>query len=547
MAEIRDPRLSRRSFIRVAVATASGATVAALLEACSAGGVATNTPAPTKATGATTAATPSVAGAASPAAAGSPTATVLGAASTMAAAQPTSTVVPATISAPALKKDFNGTVVKIAASTEYYAYALRQYRDQIEKEGNLKLNIDVVPGSDLFQRNITEYTTQSTSYDVTMFLPFQLPDYAPHLEPIKPLMDKNGFDLKLDDILPTFRNVYTTWGGTLLAVSFDGDMHMMYYNREAFENADLGKQYKDKTGKDLVPPVTWDDYATLAQFFTETSWRKDGQKGYGTAEGLGGPNWWWQNRLGAYGGVYFDESLKPLINSKNAVLATDNLVKVAAFMPPGANSFGYQETENALAKGDVALSVNWSSTGRAVTDPKKSAVVGKVGFAVTPGAVVNGKTLAHPALATGWSFGIPKYGKKKDAASYVVWFYSQPEVHLHFCLDPQTGIDAYRSSVLDNEKFISTYSKPYVDAIRQSLQLGFPDLQVPGSSEYYTPLNDALTQAITKVKPTVDALNTAADAWNKISDRVGRPKQTEAWNQAYTAMKAQGLEFKPIT
>ncbi len=547
MAERRDPRLSRRSFIRAAVAAASSAAGVALLQACSAGGAATNTPAPTKAAGVATGATPSAAETASPAVGGSPTATVIGAASTLAAAQPTSTFVPVTVAAPAVTKNFNGATVKIAASTEYYAYALRQFRDQIEKAGNLKLNIDVVPGTDLFQRNITEYTTQSTSYDITMFLPFQLPDYAPHLEPIKPLMDKNGFDLKLDDILPVFRNVYTTWGGTMLAVSFDGDMHMMYYNRDAFENTGLAKQYKDKTGNDLAPPATWDDYAALAQFFTDTPWRKDNQKGYGTAEGLGGPNWWWQNRLGAYGGVYFDDALKPLINSKNALLATDNLVKVAAFMPPGSNSFGYQETENALAKGDVALSVNWSSTGRAVTDPKKSAVVGKIGFAVTPGAVVNGKALVHPALATGWSLGIPKYGKQKDAASYVVWFFSQPEVHLHFCLDPNTGIDAYRSSVLANDQFISLYSKPYVDAIKQSLQLGFPDLQIPGASAYYTPLNDALTQAITKVKPMADALNTAADAWDKISDRVGKQKQTDAWKQAYTAMKAQGLEYKPIT
>lgn len=545
MNSTRNIQVSRRAFVRAAVAGAGSAVAAALLAACS-GTTTTDIATPTKAAGAPTGATPSSAGATAAGATGSPTATVLGAASTMAAAQPTSTFVPATVAAPAVKKNFNGATIKIAASTEYYAYALRQYRDQIEKEGNLKLNIDVVPGSDLFQRNITEYTTQSTSYDITMFLPFQLPDYAAHLEPVKPLMDKNGFDLKLDDIIPTFRNVYTTWGGTLLAVSFDGDMHMMYYNREAFENTDLAKQYQDKTGKSLVPPATWDDYASLAQFFTETPWRKDGQKGYGTAEGLSGPNWWWQNRLGAYGGVYFDESLNPLINSKNAVLATDNLVKVAAYMPPGANNFGYQETENALAKGDVALSINWSSTGRVVTDPKKSAVVGKIGFAVTPGGVVNGKTLAHPALATGWSFGIPKYGKQKDAASYVVWFYSQPAVHLHFCLDPQTGIDAYRSSVLDNDQFVSTYSKPYVETIRQSLQLGFPDLQVPGSSGYYTPLNDALSQAITKVKPTADALNTAADEWNKISNRIGKQKQTDAWNQAYTAMKAQGLEYKPI-
>ena len=338
-----------------------------------------------------------------------------------------------------LGKDFGGKEVRIGASTEYYAYALRMFQDQVQKEFNVKLKIDVVPATDMYQRNLTEFTSGSSSYDFFMFLPYQLPDYAPHLEQLDTLLAQYQLDPTLDDVLPAFRNIYSTWDGKILSMPFDGDVHLLMYNKDAFENTDLQQKYKATFGDDLGVPDTYDKYLQMAQFFTENPWRKDGQKGYGVAEGLNGPEWWWENRFGAYGGVYFDEEMQPLVNSKNGIAATTNLVQVAKFTPPGANSFGYQETENALVKGDVALSINWSSAFRTSTNPQKSTTVGRIGSAVTPGAMVNGKLNRRDALCTGWSLGIPKYARDKEAAAYLVWFYTRPEVHTAHILDPDTG------------------------------------------------------------------------------------------------------------
>ncbi len=530
MERLRDRKLSRRTLLSGAAWGVGLAATTALLQACGRAAVATAPPGASAAPAGATQAT-----SAGPTVATTPT------------AAPTSTVVPATIAAPAVGKKFTGQTIKIATSTEYYAYAMRQFRDQIEREGNLKLSIDVVPGNDLYTRNQTEYSAGATSYDVTMFLPFQLPDYAPHMAPIKALMDKNGLDLQLDDVLPTFKDYYLTWAGTQVAMSFDGDIHLLFYNKDAFENPDMVSQYKVKTGKELAPPTTWDDYATVAQFFTETPWRKDGQKGFGTAEGFSGPQWWWQNRFAAYGGIYFDDALKPLINGKNGLLATENLVKVADYAPPGSNNFGYQEAENALIKGDAAMSINWSSAFRSAQDKSRSTTVGRIGAAVPPGALVGGLALpSHASLATGWVLGIPKYGKNQDAAAYVVWFLSQPAVHTHFCIDPATGIDAYRTSTLKDPQFAALYGQQYVDVINKGLQSGFPDLQVPGSSEYYTKLQDGLTQAITKVKPVQAALDGVAAEWDKVSQRVGKDKQQQAWATSLAVMKARGLEYKPL-
>lgn len=452
----------------------------------------------------------------------------------------------ATVPSPNLGKDFGGKEIRMGTSTEYYAYALRMFQDQVEKEFNVKLKIDVVPATDMYQRNITEFTSGSTSYDVLMFLPFTLPDYAPHLVPLDDQGKKLNLDFKLDDVLPSFREIYSTWNGKIVSIPFDGDVHLLMYNKDAFENPELQQKFKAEHNYDLAIPSTYDQYLDMAKFFNENPWRKDGQKGYGVAEGYNGPEWWYENRLGSYGAVYFDENMEPLINGKNAIAAADNLVQTAKFSPPGSNSFGYQETENALVKGDVALSINWSSAYRTSTNPAKSTTVGRIGTAVTPAAMVNGQLNRRDALCTGWSQCVPKYSKNIEAATYIVWFYSQPAVHTAHIIDPDTGVDAYRVSSLDNEEFVASYGADYVKVIKDAIAVGFPDLQVPNAFEYYTSLDNGLKEAIAGSKSTADAMNGIAKEWKDITDRMGADQQKAAWNNEYDKMKAQGIKYIPM-
>ncbi|MCA9863634.1 MAG: extracellular solute-binding protein [Thermomicrobiales bacterium] len=454
---------------------------------------------------------------------------------------------PAVGSAASLGKDFGGVTIRIATIAEYYAHAFRMFQDQVEQELGVTLSIEVVPAADLYARNMQDYVGGSTSYDVAFFLPYQLPDYAPHLDPIGDLMAQYELDPQLDDILPAFKNFYTTWAGKHMTVPFDGDHHLMLYNKDAFENADLQSKFESENGYPLAVPETYDQYLAMAKFFQENPWRTDGGTGYGVAEGYLEPSWWFENRLASSGAVYFDEEMNPLINTPNAIMAAQNLVDLAPFNPPGSNTFGYQEVENAIAQGDVALSINWSSAFRTSMDPNKSKVVGKIGTAVTPGFMVNGELVRHDALCTGWVLGIPTYGPNKEAATYVAWFYSQPDVHTAMILDPNTGVDAYRLSSIQDPAFAEKYGADFVTTIEDSITVGFPDLQVPNAFEYYTSLNNQLREAVTGGKSVEDAMNQVAAEWNEITDRMGREAQAEAWNTAYTAMKDAGITYIPLS
>ena len=65
--------------------------------------------------------------------------------------------------------------------------------------------------------------------------------------------------------------------------------------------------------------------------------------------------WWFLDRFASYGGVYFDEDMNPLINTKSGLMALKNMVECLAYMPPGSLGWSYMEVRTALTKGDGAM------------------------------------------------------------------------------------------------------------------------------------------------------------------------------------------------
>ncbi|HEV8673333.1 MAG TPA: extracellular solute-binding protein [Methylomirabilota bacterium] len=451
----------------------------------------------------------------------------------------------------AAKKNFGGKTVRVAASAEYYAVAFRMFREQVEQEYGLKVAPEVIPSQEAYQRVMLEFASRASSYDLVMFSPQWLADFAPHLEPLKPLAEAAGLNLHLDDVLPAFRDMYSTWAGTLYAMPFDGDLHILYYNTAAFSQPESQKRFRDKYGYPLAPPQTWEQYRDLAEFFTGWDWFGDGQKHYGAADGYRPGRtgfWWFMGRFANYGGVYFDEEMRPLINSPNGVKALQNMVDIFAFAPPGSTNFGYTEVENALVKGDVALSTNWTSVARVAEDPNRSKVMGKIGYAMLPGTMIGGKLHRVGSLASGWSLAIPKYSANKEGAVHALELYTRPDVSLKISLNPGTGVDyTRRSSVESRDAGAAWPSAPkFLEVVKASVDVGFPAPLVPGAEEYMKVGGDALAAAVAKTKGVKQALDDAAREWDRITDRLGRDAQKQLWKAQYDAMKRRGLTYKPL-
>src|SRR5438552_201466 len=177
-----------------------------------------------------------------------------------------------------------------------------------------------------------------------MFGPSNMPDYGRHFEPLDPWAAKLKLNFAMDDIVPVFAKVMLRYNGKLVSMPYDGDIHIMYWNKVAFERAENKAKFKAKYNYDLKPPKTWKQWDDAAEFFNGWGWDGSQNKLFGAGasykpSGSGYSYHWWRQRFFAYGGNYFDANMKPLINSPAGVRALEEMVKTIGFYPPGVMLF----------------------------------------------------------------------------------------------------------------------------------------------------------------------------------------------------------------
>ncbi len=450
---------------------------------------------------------------------------------------------------------FDGVTLQVSAVEVGYLTAFKLLEGELQQQYGFKMVYDTVPPDQLFQRDMLEFTGGTASHDLILVQPGWLADYSRHLEPLEPLAQRLGVSLGLgEDVLPAFAT-YMRWDNVLLAVPFDADQLQLLYRRDAFERAENRTAFKAKYTYDLRPPETWDQYRDMAEFFGSTDWVGDGKKRFGAVEAWRRGLWsysWWLTRFASYGGVYFDDAMRPLVNTPAARKALENMLAVGRFAPPAIATAPNPEMRAIFANGDAALCVNFSSLARVVMNPSASKIVGQVGVAVLPGVRRGSEVYRRPAFGGGgWVLAIPKYARQKEAACVALAAISQPGPALTLALDFRTSVDPWRRSTLQSPKWVEIwpdhkdYARQLLAVTEETPRRGIPDLQIPGSEQYRTSLGTEINVALVGDKPAQQALDDAAKAWDAITDRLGRDQQRGYWAKQAEAMKRLGIVYRP--
>lgn len=447
-------------------------------------------------------------------------------------------------------KPYEGTTVKIVVNAEYVKFAMSLIEEELKAKHGVALQVEVIPSDAFVTKTLLEFTSGRSPWDLIMFNPDDFADYSRHFEPLEPLVKKLDLQLDLDDIAAAYKKTNMYWGGTLYAMPLDGDIHIMFYNKVAFERPENQQKFKEQFGYDLAPPQTWKQWDDMAKFFHGWGWDGSDNKLFGAGASLKENIYsyvWWRQRFFAYGGQYFDANMKPLLNTKPGIRALEELVATIDYYPPGVMLFESEEPKTMLIKGEVPMLVSWTSTGKRVGDPNQSLIVEKAGYGMLPGHEVDGKILRAVPNTGGRSFAISKYSKVKEATARVLEFVSSKEQSLKIVMHPKTIMDPWRTSHFTSEQFRSAWpgADQYLEAIKASFEHTVPDPQIPGSNEYRRRVAEAVTQALQKSKTPKEALDQAVEEWDKITKRRNVKRQQEFWKQQMTAMSEAGITFRP--
>ncbi len=200
----------------------------------------------------------------------------------------------------------------------------------------------------------------------------------------------------------------------------------MFYRTDLLNHPEEKKNFKAKYGYDLKVPATYKEFRDVAEFFT----RKKGEMlmgkplaadFYGTSHSNKPVGFLWHdfvNYLMAFGAddVYDPKTMRPTINSPQAIEAGKYFVELAKFEPPGHLNFTSGESTAVFAEGSVAMIIEYFLR---VTDmgmnPAKSKVADKIDFTVLP-SVAGVKGREHAAHHGGNVLSLYGLSPNKEAA-----------------------------------------------------------------------------------------------------------------------------------
>lgn len=431
-------------------------------------------------------------------------------------------------------KQYAGTTLTITWEAGLQALDPLNFSGPLWEElTGIKINVVEIPFDEMFPKTMAEFRAGTGAYDVLNVVPSQMPDLvnAGVLEPLDEYIDNYGFREHLKTIAPVYRDNWMTVNGVTYGLPDDGDVYVLYYRKDLFEDPENQVAFQEKYGYELAPPATWQQFDDIAAFFTD----KYAPELYGIAmiRGAGLVEPFFQERFRNEGGTFFDpDTMQATINSEVGVKVLSNMVKEHQWMPPGGETWGFVEVLAAWLSGDVAMTISWPPFGRwsagygtdeeALSWVPKSEIAGKVGYALSPGG--------HPELANGFALGISSQSRNKEAAYLYIQWMNSPEVSLERVQLPYALRDPFRDNHFTSEEYRSRWpaAPDYLATLQEGAETGLLDLSILQTAAYVEALGRAIQAAIAGTDPQ-EALDQAAAEWDALTEQIGVDAQRAAY------------------
>ncbi|HUL08070.1 MAG TPA: sugar ABC transporter substrate-binding protein [Candidatus Acidoferrum sp.] len=434
-------------------------------------------------------------------------------------------------------KKYSGTTITIVWEAGLQSLDPTHFSGPKWKElTGIDVKVVEVATAEMFTKIMQDYRSGAGAYDALNVIPAWMPDLANAgaLEDLDPYVDKYGYRDELQKIAPTYRDNQMKVGDKIFGFPDDGDVFLMYYRKDVFEDAATKDAFKAKYGYDLAPPKTWKEFDDVGEFLTE----KNQPNMYGAGFFRIPPYtmFMFEERFRNEGGKFFDaDSMKATINSDVGVKVFTDMRNENKFMPPGVEQWGFVENLAAFLQGQTAMTISWPPYGRwaegygsdqeALNWVPKTQIAGKVGYALPPGG--------HPELAAGFALSVSSTSKNKDAAYLFIQWLNSEDISTQRVQLPYTLRDPFRTSHYSSPEYLSRWpnAKDYLAALKSASETGLLDLSLLQTDKY----EEVLRQSISKLWAGDDPkaiLDQAASDWDAITDKIGVDKQKavyQAW------------------
>lgn len=295
------------------------------------------------------------------------------------------------------------------------AYTMRNLSRLYTKKTGVDVNICIFSYDEIYE--VFNSMCTSSCYDVLRLDVTWLSWFAEKLLLPLELIDaeiENCFDAFLDGTLERYGRVH----GQIYALPTSPSVQALYYRRDLFESPIYKRMYLEQYHKELLPPVSFQEFNQIAGFFTRAL-NPASPVEYGATITLGS--------TGVTGSEYlarlfsrqehlYDDQREIHLNSAVAIEALYDLIKIKKYTAPHYCNW-WTNTARSFAGGNYAMSILYSNYAPDFLG-HSSNIVGNIGYAPVPGK--------NPLIGGG-SLGVSKYSKRpEDALSFIKWMCSEP-------------------------------------------------------------------------------------------------------------------------
>lgn len=365
-------------------------------------------------------------------------------------------------------------MIKVLTFRDRQSAALRAAIPEFEKTQGVRVQFDDIPAATVATKMMTDLAAGGT-YDVyAVDEPF-IPQFQDALLPIAQWPNPPG-DLEISKFEPKAIEAAQV-ENAVVGLPVNGNVYQYIYRKDLFESPEEKKEFKNRFGAELKPATNFAELIRLAQFFHRPP------KLYGFApftkmsEGTTVEFLWLLAAQGHAVGPKAKPFDVPFIENSLAQYA--ELLKTA---PASARAWHHTERMSAYAKGKVAQMMTWNSFFFDLEDEHKSLVVGRTGYAKSPGST-------STSVAGTWIAGVRKNSSQTAAASAFVRWWTSRDVNSNLV---QKGLSSARSDVLNDTALGQKF--PWLPTTHTNFQNAF----LRPRHKQYRGISDELSKAFTR-------------------------------------------------
>jgi ABC-type glycerol-3-phosphate transport system substrate-binding protein len=306
-------------------------------------------------------------------------------------------------------KQAEGETITVAVIPASYFLNLISLQPQFEALTGIKLRFEQVPPGQIRQKAMLDLSSKTATYATHAADPMYYPLYVANkwVEPLdKYLNDASLTDpawFRYDDIIKAWREADSV-DGTPYGIPYDGEVTVQVYRKDLYD------------AKGLKPATTYDELLANAKALHNPAERIYGLALRGFA-GAGQNMYIYPSILRGFGGSWMQGG-KVVVNSPEAVKALQWYVDaLTAYAPPAVRNWNWPDIADAFSQGTVATYLDAHSSAAVITNPEKSKVVGKIGYARWP------KGPAGKGVTSIWNWGFPINAALSDKQKKATWLF----------------------------------------------------------------------------------------------------------------------------